>query len=228
MSLPNAFCWTKFGAEAGEVADSICARKEMERQQNDGIFLWGVGNSIGPSLRALLQLCSEPEILFSPMLSAPAQVDVEPKDVVIWRGATGLDGMRYELPRYSLVTSRLPGGRRAGKHYALVCRRDTHIWDGTADKWLDSTHLRNLRTGNLVGSSQVTSVVTYLRDGEPKCQYKVAFRASLVYPYLVSLDSPQLVPTGLRLDQVENSSQASAVQQLLDLRLSVFGPSPNL
>ena len=50
MNIPNYFCWTKIGTEAGETIESILLRKELERISNNGIFLWGVGNSIEPIL----------------------------------------------------------------------------------------------------------------------------------------------------------------------------------
>lgn len=33
MLLPDSFCWSKFGTEAGEEAGSILARKEREIQE---------------------------------------------------------------------------------------------------------------------------------------------------------------------------------------------------
>jgi hypothetical protein len=60
--LPEAFCWTKYGAEAGEAASSILRRKELERLATGGIFLWGIGNAIGPSLEQLLGQACEPKV----------------------------------------------------------------------------------------------------------------------------------------------------------------------
>ena len=46
--LPDLFCWTKYGTEAGEDIGAILERKESERLASGGTFLWGVGNAIGP------------------------------------------------------------------------------------------------------------------------------------------------------------------------------------
>src|SRR5262245_58116077 len=82
-SLPEVFCWTKFGTEAGERVWSIFRRKEIERRRNDGIFLWGIGHSIRPSLVDLLAVTRSPEVLFSPMKSAPSKQDAAPSALVV-------------------------------------------------------------------------------------------------------------------------------------------------
>jgi len=45
--LPNNFCWTRMGVEAGEELDRILFRKEYERKLNGGIFTWGIGSALG-------------------------------------------------------------------------------------------------------------------------------------------------------------------------------------
>ena len=189
--LPPAFCWTKFGVEAGEFVAEILARKERERAANGGTFLWGVGTSIRPSLVALLSQVPDPEVLFSPMRCRPARRDVEPGAVVAWRSATGLDGQAYAIPLASLVTSRMSARQR---HFALVCHSETPLpVDGQPDgnaPWVDDSGIRNLLTGRPVGSSQVTSVVRRLPiSGAPR--YRVAFRARLSPPYLLALSDAE-------------------------------------
>lgn len=192
MLHPDAFCWSKFGTEAGEPAEKILARKELERQRNGGTFLWGIGTSIRPSLMALLQETSDPQVLFTPMLSAPSRVDVAPDQVVLWTAGIGMDGTKYELPAYSRVTSR--ASRRG--HFALVCSNDIGLDEsGRSVGSIDRSGVCNLLTGSAVGSSQVTSVVRRVA-GSRRMQrpYCVAFTARLTYPYLVSLHSPVDVP----------------------------------
>ena len=158
--MPEAFCWTKYGDESGERPDSIFCRKEVERERNGGVFLWGIGQSIRPSLGALLRATSSPVVLFSPMKSQPAERDVAPSDVVLWCDATGHDGSQYTLPDYSLVTSRFAGAASRMYHFALVCESASPIvgqGDFVARLMLDE--LRNLVSGSVLGSSQVTSVV---------------------------------------------------------------------
>jgi hypothetical protein len=186
MELPSSFCWTKFGTEAGEPIEAILRRKERERTSNGGIFLWGIGNSIRPSLLALLDHTSQPEVVFTPMVSAPAQRDVAPMRVITWRAGRGLDGRPYTVPQASLVTSGASASRPS-RHYALVCQRANPLL-ATEGGSLSHGTLRNLRTGSVIGSSQVTSVVQH-EPSRPRSgpEYEIAFRASLVYPYLVTL-----------------------------------------
>src|SRR5436190_21777164 len=103
--LPGVFCWTKFGAEAGESAASIFQRKELERKRNHGVFLWGIGNSILPSLVHLLDATDEPQVLFSPMRSAAASRDSRPSRLIVWSKAIGYDGLPFTMPTHSVVTS---------------------------------------------------------------------------------------------------------------------------
>jgi hypothetical protein len=188
LSLPPAFCWSKFGTEAGESSAEILMRKEVERAQNGGVFLWGIGSSIEPSLRDLLVATESPKVFFSPMISRPAVRDVHPIATASWHSAVGLDGEVYEIPRHSLVTSRIQPNQPKRRHFALVCRSEQPI-DGLCDEtWIDHLKLRNLRTGARVGASQVTSVVQRINDSRRETpRYRVAFQAVLDYPYFVSL-----------------------------------------
>lgn len=197
IRLPDAFCWTKYGDEAGEAVSWILGRKEKERLANDGVFLWGIGTSIRPSLIALLAREPNAEVIFSPMLSPPAQKDVAPEVVVAWGGAIGLSGEPFTLPEDSRITSRLSKGVRVLRHYALVCHsadpllgeQNHHDQD-----WIDDAELRNLGTGRRLGSSQVTSVVTRAETGADwRRRYRIAFRATLHPPYLLRLSDHTVV-----------------------------------
>lgn len=189
MPLPAAFCWTKYGTEAGEPIEAIIARKEHERATNGGLFLWGIGNSVAPSLRQLLAVTAHPEVLFSPMLSRPAAQDRKPDMVAKWQEATGLDGDPFDLPSATLVTSRYSPQRP--RHFALVCASDVPLVTGSADEIIPSS-LENLSKGTPLGSSQVTAVVRQAADGErlKKTAYPVGFRTRLHFPYFVRLTSP--------------------------------------
>lgn len=184
-SLPRAFCWTRFGSEAGEAIEAILARKELERLANDGCFYWGVGNALGPSIRALLALAEKPEVLFSPIRGRPRQIDVEPPAVTRWRHGRDLDGSLFRLPDRVIVTSR---SSRSRSHYALICQSSEPLVTGDHGR-LSLQTLRNLVSGNAVGSSQVTAVVR--RPAETHAgAYVVALRARLVAPYFVRLCVP--------------------------------------
>jgi hypothetical protein len=190
VDLPSAFCWTKFGTEAGEPVDAILRRKEAERLQSGGVFLWGIGSSVRPSLVRLLECTANPQVIFTPMRSAPAEHGVRPAAIVTWRRGTAIDGRRFVLPDYTVVTSGVRDGAKPGRHYALVCQREAPLRCGVAES-LSLGTLRNLASGADVGFSQVTSIVEYdpaRRPSGPK--YTIAFRAQLVYPYLLSLAGP--------------------------------------
>ncbi len=197
MPVPRCFVWTKFGTEAGQSISDILRRKEAERSANGGVFYWGIGNAVGPSILELLRQADEPEVLFSPIKSTPRRDDVEPESVVAWTAAAGLDGEPYRLPLWSLITSRFNIGRP--RHYALVCRRDSSLVDGfdtaepTAEK-IAIGELTNLLTGRPLGSSQVTAVVRRCARYTPStAEYSVNLRAKLVPPYFIQLSAPQPV-----------------------------------
>ena len=192
MALPDYFVWTRYGTESGEAAESILARKERERQLADGLFLWGIGNSVAPSVRKLLAHLKgrDPSVLFSPMLAAPREVDVAPAEVIAWGCARGIDEREWDMPAGTLVTSRAgAGAAKKSRHYALVCRRDEPLRVDTEGARFAIDDLTNFASGNRVGHSQVTSVVHRVgrSSGGP---YMAAVLATLVYPYVVELTEP--------------------------------------
>lgn len=189
-SDPIGFVWTKFGVEAGELVSEIIDRKERERRENGGLFLWGVGNNVGYSINALVTQYS-PEVLFSPIVSAPRTCDVSPSETFAWTQAESLEGVPFSIPDGSLVTSR--GGANKKFHYALVCYSDRRLRLSSGHDEICAGSLRNLVSGRQVGSSQVTSVVA--RDTS-QClgrRYPVAMRFRLVAPYFIRLSRPVLL-----------------------------------
>lgn len=193
VALPRSFCWTRYGTEAGEGIAAILARKEAERLAGHGIFLWGVGSSIGPALAELLRRVRRPEVLFSPIKGRPRPADVAPAHVVRWTAAYGLHGESFELPRRAMVTSRWNPARPAGAHYALVCCSPAPLEFITGGSTLSLSALRNLRSGAPLGGSQVTAVVRRYDGPHAAGEYPVAFRAALVAPYFVRLVDPRPV-----------------------------------
>lgn len=188
MPLPECFCWTRFGTESGEPITHILERKEAERAANEGVFVWGIGNAVGPSIRELVRRGPKPEVLFSPMKSPARMQDLSPPAVVTWIGGETLDGEPFCLPKHSLVTSRFdPVSPRAG-HYALVCFSRAPIVPAQSGGKIVFNSLRNIRTGQPIGASQVTAVVEQHETSEKTpLTYDVAIRAELVYPYFVRL-----------------------------------------
>lgn len=189
--LPEVFCWTRFGTEAGQTVQQILRRKERERRESGGIFLWGIGNSVGPAIAELVKRCDVPEVLFSPILSRPRAVDVEPSAVVAWTSGETLTGAPYLLPPGAYVTSRGPV-REGAAHYALVCAQDEPLEVRDLGS-LELHGLRNLLSGRGMGASQVTAVVSRpsadTRDGP----YRIAMRARLVEPYFIRLRRPAAI-----------------------------------
>jgi hypothetical protein len=187
--IPTAFCWTRFGTEAGETVDQILARKESERSANGGIFLWGIGNSVGRALVELARRVGDPQVLFSPIKSAPRPSDVSPRLVVEWRAAETIDGTKFPIP----TTFQVRGGSATetmNARYALVCASDRPLETGDHGT-LHFEALRNLLSGNKLGSSQVTAVVERVSDDAGLSRaYPVAMSARLVSPYFVRLRDP--------------------------------------
>lgn len=190
MNIPNYFCWTRFGTEAGETIESILARKEQERINNGGMFLWGIGNALTPSIRKLIMLEENPEVLFSPMKSKAKAIDVAPSKTVRWSAGLTIDGFKYVLPKHSAVTSRYSGGKNS--HYALVCQSEHKLEFIKKPDIISMSNIKNILTGNKVGASQVTAVVEHTKNADltSNTSYSVALRAKLVYPYFIKLVEP--------------------------------------
>lgn len=187
-NLPDIFCWTRFGTEAGETIEAILERKDRERRDTDGMFLWGIGNSVAPAMLELLQRVKRPEVLFSAIKSPPRRVDVAPAKLVEYRTGITMDGRRLDLPS----TIHVHGGSGTEKmnpRYALVCRSANRLALGDHGR-LVFEELSNLLSGNSIGASQVTAVVRRreaLGIGRP---YLVAMRAELCEPFFVRLSDP--------------------------------------
>lgn len=193
MSFPISFVWSRFGTEAGQTIQSILQRKERERVANEGVFFWGIGNAVGPSVAALVSQVDDPVVLFSPIKSPARLQDAQPERVVTWTAAIGLNGDPYTLPSRSLITSRFTAGRQY--HYALVCKSNYSLSDPRHESLstsggIFSGGLCNILTGRRVGASQVTAVVQQRLQQPgpgPGTTYPVSFRANLVSPYLIRL-----------------------------------------
>ena len=203
MPLPQRFCWSRFGTEAGERIDAILSRKNNERLTNSGIFLWGIGTALAPSINHLLEIEANPRVIFSPMRSAPKAADVNPSGIVRWMTGMTLSGQRYELPRGSIVTSRAPATERRNYHYALVCASTVKLAINNAAEKIIFGELRNLLTGRPLGASQVTAIVqrSKQRQTYSNAEYLAAIEAELVYPFFIKLCDP--VP--VRRDQRHKS-----------------------
>lgn len=193
------------GTEAGESLESILDRKEQERQATGGVFLWGIGNSVGAALQVLAGRSSEPEVLFSCTKTEARPIDATPDRRVVWTGALTSSGRRYHPPKGTRVMGGVVDARRLPPRYALICSSEVPLHPSDHGS-LRMAELRNLLTGRRVGASQVTAVVERVEDG-PETQggdYVIRLRARLVAPYFVRLVEP-IVITEVRagIDQVD-------------------------
>jgi hypothetical protein len=191
-TVPNIFCWTKMGTEAGQTLDSIIRRKELERLAGNGVFAWGIGSSLGNSVDLARQMSPDGkvDVLFTPMKSAPKQVDVAPSQTFLWLSYIESDGRIASLPDHLLITSR--GSESKRTHYALLCYSDHSIEDDMLEDYIYATSARNLASSNRIGPSQVTSMVRYGADVDAMndAPYRVAFRAALHQQGFLKLLNP--------------------------------------
>lgn len=194
--LPRNFCWTKMGAESGEQLQLIIRRKEWERSLGNGLFFWGIGQSLGGNADLAMRTGETLKVLFSPMISKAKAIDSAPNETVVWSTFVDAYGEEHPLPEHILVTSRstLPSGRRKEFHYALVCRsHNSLVTSGQLS--VDPTSICNFATNKPLGASQVTAIVrnNTERQAVGGKVYPVSFFAELVQPYFVRLSSPRVL-----------------------------------
>lgn len=228
--IPGIFCWTKMGAEAGQSLDAIRRRKELERRSGNGVFSWGIGNSLGTSANFAKQVSEDGQVdvLFTPMKSAAKSTDSSPSELLLWLSYISADGRVMALPEHMMITSRGGGGKRA--HYALLCHSDQDIADCSESSFFNANYAKNLVSSNPVGASQVTSVVRYELDEHLHCEkyYQVAFRAKLHAEGFVKLALPILFTPELKEIYEELSSATTVakwkrgVQSIRSAAQSIF------
>lgn len=192
-TIPDIFCWTKMGTEAGQTLKMILKRKELEREAGDGVFAWGIGSSLGNGVALARQLSptGKVDVLFTPMKSAPKHIDVAPSETVLWLSFIECNGRIAPLPEHLLITSRGGTGKRA--HYALLCHSKNSLTEAADDNYIFTSNARNLASSNPIGASQVTSMVRYgggKTDPPGDAPYKVAFRAAMHGQGFLKLANP--------------------------------------
>lgn len=191
------------GAEAGQALSEIVRRKDLERECGNGVFAWGIGNSVGPAIKhaKYAEQVSVLEALFTPMKTAPKAIDTTPASIVMWLGFLSDTGKVEPLPEHMLVTSRGQSGSGEEKrtHYALICRSTAPLTAQGVRHVIDHRAACNLVSSNPVGASQVTSVVRYRPIVSHDAAYPVLFRAELTGQAFVRLTDP-VVLTGKLLD----------------------------
>jgi hypothetical protein len=164
----------------------------------------------------LLRYTNSPQVVFSPIRGRPRTEDAAPERVVMWNRGVGIDGKTYDLPKGSLVTSRVGQGRLSA-HFALVCEFEAPLALSQLGT-VDFAALRNIRSGSRLGSSQVTSVVRRDANYQGGGDYVVTLVARLAAPYLIRLNDPMPVPDELRFAKPGSEAYWLAVEQALALR----------
>lgn len=184
----TTFIWTKIGPEAGETLGHILTRKEAERRTCNGVFWWGIGNSLGQSVRVAARANGGVlPVIFTPMRARPKQVDVAPAETWRWSAWEDEHGNLRNIPPHVLITSR--GHSKKRRHYALVCRSETPLAVGDGSKRFDHKVCHTL-SGKVPGASQVTALVQGSLYGQSSGLYEICFSATLVEPWLVTLARP--------------------------------------
>lgn len=192
--IPNVFCWTKMGTEAGQSLEKILFRKELERRAGNGTFAWGIGSSLGEGAKLARQEHGNIDVLFSPMKSAAKILDAEPSQVLLWLDYFDDEAGQISLPEHMIITSRgnlaKAGNKRS--HYALICNACDDITIPTAAGVINANQARNFASLNPLGASQVTALVRYQthRTDLNEKLYPVTFRATLHGAGFVRLVSP--------------------------------------
>jgi hypothetical protein len=226
------------GVEAGQDLASILRRKELERQAGDGVFVWGIGNSVGPTIREVISNDRTVPVLFSPIQSKPRPVDSKPAALVLWLSYIDDMGIVHPLPDHALVTSRaddVASGSRK-RHYALLCRSQRSLLEEDSRE-VDFGELCNAGTKKGLGFSQVTALVRRIPNNSsyPTLgrRYQVPFQAELFSPYCVRLTDGVAMHAKLA-DEIASVAQTASpsdwakfVQCLRSLaRQMVKGPIP--
>jgi hypothetical protein len=180
------FVFTKMGTEAGEDLTSIVARKEKERSVGSGIFWWGIGSSLGRAVTEAAQSAGGTlPVLFLQMVGRPQHHDVDPTLIFRWTKWRDWNGAEAEIPDFIRVTSR--GAESKKNHYALVCHsKDPIRFDLNGQRF--DPRLCITAAGRIPGSSQVTALVRgNLEADHSRGQYRIAFRATLEFPWQAKL-----------------------------------------
>lgn len=201
--LPQYFVWQKPGNESSQTISSNFNIKEAQRSHNpSGVFLWGVGNSIGKDTLSLLleKTNNNPLVVFSEIISDSRPQDItyintKEKTLKLWTRAKQKNGSSFAFPAGSQVVSTLdsPGEQ----HYALVCQSDIPLrpnWDSGLE--IRAREMRHIRTGGKLQGKSALYVVDKTPPREPMKQktfHKMLLAVRLVEPYFVTLTDPIVI-----------------------------------
>lgn len=176
-------------AEAGQSLATIIQRKEAERSAGNGLFWWGIGQSLGLAVCNAAKLAGDTlPVLWSEMLSKPQAIDAFPSGIRRWMAYEDSAGRINGLPAHVTVTSRVS---KRNHHYALVCWSDTPISLGDLGAF-NPAACRTVKSSKVPADSQVTALLYGDPfQGHDAGSYRIAFRAILVEPWAVKLVHPE-------------------------------------
>ena len=182
------------GNEAGQLLENIMVRKELERELGNGLFIWGIGNSLGDTIWRYVAETKLPRVFFSKIKSKPKKMDSKPKKVYYWTHYLDRLGKHQKLPEHALVLSRGNTNKSLKKkHFALICHRKETIQNEN-ENWekINFYSLKNIYSKkHKLGYSQVTAIVERNNNSCQKTNYyEMTFSADLVEPYFVTLINP--------------------------------------
>jgi hypothetical protein len=190
-SWSQVICWSRMQAEGGQSLHDIIHRKELERQANEGLFCWGVGNAPNRCTAGLARSGADVDVLFSIMKSKPKLVDVSPSTTFIWRQFVDYDGRPRPVPLGSLITSRgesATGLKRS--HFALFCKSPEPLVLGDFGSF-DPRAYRNLgEAGGSIGPSQVTALLRKTTEESQDGDYRINLKAKMFGSYWAKLIDP--------------------------------------
>jgi hypothetical protein len=213
--LPRHFCWTRMGAESGQAAETILARKELERASSDGTFYWGVGNALGDGPEAVASRERLPQVVFSTIRGVANPRDSRPSRVVMWLSWSGSSGRSLSLPPFVLVTSRAytQSGLLKQTHFALLCRSVASL-NPVSDVELNFCAMRNLRTGRPLGYSQVTAVVEMSKGNVAAraTNYAVELVAKWQRPFVARLTNPVILAPE-EISEIDSAGASGSVDR---------------
>ncbi len=222
-------CWSRMQAEAGQALDDIVRRKELERQAGDGVFFWGVGNPPARLTSVLAKTHHPVSAIFSIMKSKPKSSDVAPGRTVIWQTYIDRDGLKRDVPRHVLVTSRgdtNKGSKRS--HYALICFSEAPLVIERGCPFDPKAYRNTGELGKPIGASQVTALLQPVRRESNASAYEVNLRAKLHDSYWVRLEDPAELDVSLMPDAlgaVDSVEWLKAIR-IMKARANQIGQNP--
>lgn len=128
-------CWTKMQAEAGQPIETIVARKELERQAGDGMFMWGVGNAPALLINTLARLEQRVPVVFSLMKTKPKAVDLAPSGTLGALVDTDSSKLMSDLRAAGISKAAIDAACRRPQQLGVI---SSWSWQAIASRWVTS------------------------------------------------------------------------------------------